>query len=604
MRYSDTYLEDGESGAPSQVLKCTDLPQFEACLAQADYFRNDEKLHLRNLCNDRNRCESLITIHTSAVFRNNHRKIILDYSRQRVTGETMEQLFDLADAIGLTARRTALQQGNAINPTQEQKQVLHHVLRMPSFYEPNIPNGRRLVKNVNDMRLRIQEFAFRIRSGEIVSSTNCQFKNFIVVASGGFHFGTECVHEALRYEPNALEAAGKRQLRFVSHADPVNVHQAVQGLSADETMVIIISKDFRNNDNPVMLNARTVLDWMRRHIPKKSEDIFSKQVIGITQDTPDSIQRCKNFAGLSLSSIFPLADFVQARFSVCSAVGVLPLSLQYSYPVMSEFLEGCHDMDKHFFNAPLRDNIPVILGLLGVWNSTFLGYSCRTTIPYCTSLNKFPNFIQHLETESNGKRVAIDGTPLVHGSGEVTFGDVHSPYSLFQLLNQGRVVPADFIGVMESQQPADLPREALSNHDELMSHFFAQPDALAYGKTLVDLIQEGINAPLREHMVFTGNRPSSSLLLTKLDAFAMGQLIALYEHRTAVQGFIWGINSFDQFGIELGSVLASHVRAQLSASRKTGASVQGFNASTSTLLAQYLAYGKPTEKKISARNSF
>lgn len=198
--------------------------------------------------------------------------------------------------------------------------------------------------------------------------------------------------------------------------------------------------------------------------------------------------------------------------------------------------------------------------------------------------------------ESNGKRVGLDGSPLLHRSGEVNFGGCAATlqHSFFQLFHQGRVVPADFIGLMESQQP-NLPGQAdqvISNHDELMSNFFAQPDALAYGKTLMDLNQEGAPEPLREHMVVTGNRPSSSILITKLDAYAIGQLLAVYEHRTAVQGFMWGINSFDQFGNDFGKIMARHVKAQLSASRRTGASVQGFNSSTSSLLEHYLAHGK------------
>ena len=252
-------------------------------------------------------------------------------------------------------------------------------------------------------------------------------------------------------------------------------------------------------------------------------------------------------------------------------------------------------MDEHFFHAPLRDNVPVLLGLIGVWNSTFLNYECRAMIPYSHGLRSFPSFVQHIDMESNGKRVGLDGNPLLHRSGEINFGApaTDCQHVFFQLLHQGRVLPVDFIGFMESQHPVCLDGEAVANHDELMSHFFAQPDALAYGKTLVDLVQEGTPEPLREHMVVTGNRPSSSLLLNRLDAFSIGQLMALFEHRTAVQGFIWGLNSFDQYGVELGRVLARHVRSQLSASRETGASVQGFNSSTSYLLEQYLAHGKP-----------
>merc|ERR1712127_507938 len=275
-------------------------------------------------------------------------------------------------------------------------------------------------------------------------------------------------------------------------------------------------------------------------------------------------------------------------------VGVVPLSLQYSYDVMSSFLDGAHDMDQHFFEAPLRENIPVILGLLGVWNSTFMGYGTRALLPYSQALKRLPAHIQQVDMESNGKRVAMDGTPLPFASGEINFGEpgTNGQHSFYQLMHQGRIVPADFIGFMESQTPVSLEGETVSNHDELMSNFFAQPDALAYGKTLNDVVQEGVPEELRQHKVFAGNRPSSSILMTRLDAFTIGQVLAIYEHRTAVQGFIRGLNSFDQWGVELGKVLAKQVRSQVSASRQTSASVQGFNSSTSALLEAYLAHGK------------
>jgi len=263
---------------------------------------------------------------------------------------------------------------------------------------------------------------------------------------------------------------------------------------------------------------------------------------------------------------------------------------------MSSFLDGAHDIDEHFFTAPLRDNIPVLLGLLGVWNSTFLKYETRALLPYSQALKRFPAHIQQVDMESNGKRVAMDGSVLPFSSGEINFGEpgTNGQHSFYQLMHQGRVVPADFIGFMESQAPKALDGEQVSNHDELMSNFFAQPDALAKGKTLSELTEEEVPEELRAHKVFSGNRPSSSMLMTKLDAFTVGQLLAIYEHRTAVQGFIWGLNSFDQWGVELGKVLAKQVRAQLSASRsKTeSAQVQGFNSSTSALLEEYLAHGK------------
>jgi len=339
-----------------------------------------------------------------------------------------------------------------------------------------------------------------------------------------------------------------------------------------------------------MLNARTARKWLVDGLTKMgvtdSNDIVKKHVIAVST----AIDKVSAF-GIDPDNAFGFWNWVGGRFSVCSAVGILPLSLQYSYEVMSSFLDGAHDIDEHFFTAPLRDNIPVILGLLGVWNSTFMGYECRALLPYSQALKRLPAHIQQVDMESNGKRVAMDGTPLPFASGEINYGEpgTNGQHSFYQLMHQGRVVPADFIGFCESQTPVELDGEVVSNHDELMSNFFAQPDALANGKTLNDLIQEGIPEELRQHKVFSGNRPSSSMLMTKLDAFAVGQLLAIFEHRTAVQGFIWDINSFDQWGVELGKVLAKQVRTQLNSSRKMNASVQGFNSSTTALLEAYLS---------------
>ena len=330
---------------------------------------------------------------------------------------------------------------------------------------------------------------------------------------------------------------------------------------------------------------------------------------------------------------------------------MLPLSVHYSYDVARRLLDGAHDIDEHFFDAPLGGNIPVLLGLLGIWNSTFMGYHARCILPYSRSLRMFPSVVQKFDMESNGKGVTASGANLAFHAGEIDFGESGSVglHSFYQLLHQGRPVPADFVGFMESQSANDEvdnnlqagggmdgnntdgwdAESGVSGHDELMSDFFAQPDALAIGKTLNDLIQEGVEgecmyddtmhafllAPiseeldsstfsvprvfffatveyLRPHKVFPGNRPSSSILMTKLDAFAVGQLMAIYEHRTAVQGFIWGINPFDAYGTELSKANAMRVRAQLSASRRRGASVQGFNRSTGFMLEAYLSHGR------------
>jgi glucose-6-phosphate isomerase len=295
--------------------------------------------------------------------------------------------------------------------------------------------------------------------------------------------------------------------------------------------------------------------------------------------------------GIDPANAFGFWDWVGGRYSVCSAVGVLPLSLLYGFAPVQQFLAGAHALDLHFATAPIERNLPVILGLLGVWNATFLGRTTRALLPYCQALHRFAPHIQQVDMESNGKRVALDGTKIFYEAGEIDFGEpgTNGQHSFYQLIHQGRVVPCDFIGFRKSQQPQTVKGELVANHDELMANFFAQPDALACGKTAEECRAEGVPAALAPHKVFPGNRPSTVILLDQLTPYACGQLLALYEHRTAVQGFIWDINSFDQWGVELGKVLAKQVRTQLAETRVSRAEIKGFNPSTTALLKRYLA---------------
>lgn len=572
-------------------MKCHELPQFTALQSAAASFQSDENLHLRNLCSDSSRCAGLKANHSA----DEEHKIILDYSRQQVTGETMELLFDLADKVGLAESRKSMRAGAKINQT-EGRSVLHHALRMPKGYDyasVNPTEGQTILDDVHAVRDQMEAFVNKVRSNEFVGATGKPLVNYVCIGIGGSQLGPEFVNEALKADATAAKAAEGRNLRFLANVDPVDFELCTRDLDPEETLIVVISKTFTTAET--MLNARTAKKWMIDGLAEKGvtdeASIASKHIIAVSTAIP----KCVEF-GIDKENIFGFWNWVGGRFSVCSAVGVLPLSLQYSYEVMSSFLDGAHDIDEHFFTAPLRDNIPVLLGLLGVWNSTFLKYETRALLPYSQALKRFPAHIQQVDMESNGKRVAMDGSVLPFSSGEINFGEpgTNGQHSFYQLMHQGRVVPADFIGFMESQAPKALDGEQVSNHDELMSNFFAQPDALAKGKTLSELTEEEVPEELRAHKVFSGNRPSSSMLMTKLDAFTVGQLLAIYEHRTAVQGFIWGLNSFDQWGVELGKVLAKQVRAQLSASRsKTeSAQVQGFNSSTSALLEEYLAHGK------------
>jgi len=431
-----------------------------------------------------------------------------------------------------------------------------------------------------------------VRTGEHVGVSGKRLKNYLSIGIGGSQLGPEFVAEALRADESAARAAEGRKLCFLGNVDPVDFTLCTRDLDPEETLIIVVSETFSTAET--VLNAKTARDWLLRGLREKGisdaddESLVLKHHFAAVSMAADKVA---NF-GIDESSTFVFWDWVGGRFSVCSAVGLLPLGLMYSSDVTSRFLDGAHDIDEHFFDAPLRENIPVILGLLGVWNSTFLGYPARALLPYSHALRRLPAHVQHVDMESNGKRVhGSDGSALPYHCGEINFGEpgTNGQHSFYQLMHQGRVIPADFLGFCESQSPVWLDDEAVSNHDELMSSFFAQPDALAYGKTFNDLIAEGVPEELRPHKVCPGNRPSSSLLLTRLDAFAVGQILAVYEHRTAVHGFLWGIDSFDQWGNELGKQRARQVRAQLGASRKSGANVQGFNISTSALLEAYIS---------------
>lgn len=403
------------SAGPSTAwtLKCTDLPQFDALQAQADLFRSDDKLHLRILCNDTARCAGLAAVHMTS-YQRNQRKIILDYSRQRVLGETMELLFDLADAVGLTDRREAFRIGHKINLTENQA-VLHHLLRVPdkesegdeSFSFPgtpimslpsaasrgsHVPAGLDyLLAEISKSRKQVEDFSEQVRHGIYKSVKHLPFRNTLVVAQGGFYLGPRFVATALHEERTAAAAGEGRSLEFLDNVDPTAFTKAVSHLDPAETLVVIIDKNFDSSET--MLNARTIRSWMVQNLEVggiTDSEIIGRHFIAVSCNAT----RCRAF-GIRSENLFEIQDWVNPRYSLCSAAGLLPLALHFSYAVVEAIIQGSHDMDQHFFDAPLRDNIPVILGLLGVWNSTFLGYSTRAILPYNEALADFPGKDTH-----------------------------------------------------------------------------------------------------------------------------------------------------------------------------------------------------------------
>jgi glucose-6-phosphate isomerase len=337
-----------------------------------------------------------------------------------------------------------------------------------------------------------------------------------------------------------------------------------------------------------MLNARTMRQWLWDFMGNDQEVVRKHMVACASISAKEKVEE---FGIDTENYFFRFWDWVGGRYSVCSAAGAVPISLLYGYDVFEKFLRGARSIDEHFTSAPLERNIPVLMGLLGVWNMSFLKYKSRTTLPYAEALLKLPAHIQQLDMESNGKTMTKHGVPADYPVGEIDFGEAgtNGQHSFYQLLHMGQTVPCDFIGFAQSQHDFCVDGESLSSHDELMANFFAQPDALANGKTADEVRAEGTPEDLVAHKVFEGNRPSLSLLLPKLTAYACGQILAIYEHRTAVQGFMWDINSFDQWGVELGKKLALDVKSHVLQARTTNEPVQDAgNPATTRLLNYYL----------------
>ncbi|KAI8015693.1 Glucose-6-phosphate isomerase, cytosolic 1 [Camellia lanceoleosa] len=549
----------------SSALIC-DTEQWKDLKAHVDDIK---KTHLRELMSDPERCKSMMVEFDG---------ILLDYSRQCATLQTMNKLFKLAEAACLKEKINKMFNGERINST-ENRSVLHVALRAPRDAVIN-SDGKNVVPDVWNVLDKIRDFSERVRSGSWVGATGKALTNVIAIGIGGSFLGPLFVHTALQTDPEAIECARGRQLRFLANVDPIDVARNITGLNPETTLVVVVSKTFTTAET--MLNARTLREWISSAL---GPEAVSKHMVAVSTN----LTLVEKF-GIDPKNAFAFWDWVGGRYSVCSAVGVFPLSLQYGFSVVEKFLKGASSIDQHFYSAPFDQNIPVLLGLLSVWNVSFLGYPARAILPYSQALEKLAPHIQQVSMESNGKGVSIDGVALPYEAGEIDFGEpgTNGQHSFYQLIHQGRVIPCDFIGIVKSQQPVYLKGEVVSNHDELMSNFFAQPDALAYGKTPQQLQSENVSQHLIPHKTFSGNRPSLSLLLPSLSAYNVGQLLAFYEHRIAVEGFIWGINSFDQWGVELGKSLASQVRKQLHASRQKGQPVEGFNFSTTTMLNRYL----------------
>ncbi|KAI3431268.1 hypothetical protein D9Q98_004329 [Chlorella vulgaris] len=541
-------------------------------MALREHTKEVESLHLRDLLVDEERTDSLVREHNG---------LYVDFSRQNVTETTMQLLLNLAERAKLRTKMNAMFAGEHINNTED-RAVLHTALRMPRDEEVYV-EGENVVPDVWSVLDKIKDFSDRVRDGEWLGATGKPLTDVVAIGIGGSYLGPLFVHTAMQFDEPCKELARGRRLRFLANVDPVDVAKALNGLNPETTLVIVISKTFTTTET--MLNARTVRTWLTAEL---GQEAVAKHMVAVSTN----LKLVREF-GIDPENAFGFWDWVGGRYSVTSAVGILPLALQYGFEKMEEFLQGAHDIDCHYRDAPFQDNIPVLMGLLSIWNSTFLGRSSVAVLPYCQALAKFPSHIQQVAMESVGKQVSVDGEPLPFKAGEIYFGEpgTNGQHSFYQLIHQGRVVPCEFIGVVKSQQSVYLKGELVSNHDELMCNFFAQADALAIGKDSVTLRAENVPEYLIPHKTFSGNRPSTSLLLPSLSPYRVGQLLALYENRVATQGFMWNVNAFDQWGVELGKVLASRVRTMMHTARTRSRRItitDGFNPSTRKMINRYL----------------
>ncbi|EEC43144.1 isomerase glucose-6-phosphate isomerase [Phaeodactylum tricornutum CCAP 1055/1] len=555
---------------PQLVSTCSEWKRLEK---HAEYIGTT---HLKDLLQDRERCDEMYATHDG---------VYLDYSRQRVTLETMKFLYALAEKQNLKGQIDKMVKGDKINFTED-RAVLHTALRAERALTGTVMvDGVDVIAEVHQVLDQVKVFTDGVRSGQIRGYTGKRLRNIVSVGIGGSYLGPEFLHECLKTEPEGINSALGYSLRFLSNVDPVDVERTCADLDPEETLVVVVSKTFTTAET--MLNARTMRQWLWDFMGNDKEVVKKHMVACASVSAIDNVRK---FGIDTDRYFFRFWDFVGGRYSVCSAAGAVPISLLYGFDLFEKFLQGANSMDKHFLTAPYDRNIPVLMGLLGVWNMSFMNYKARTTLPYAEALLKLPAHIQQLDMESNGKTMTKHGLEVDYPVGEIDFGEAgtNGQHSFYQLLHMGQTVPCDFIGFVQSQHDFCLDGENLSSHDELMANFFAQPDALATGKTADEVRAEGVPPGLVGHKVFKGNRPSLSLLLPKLTAYACGQLLAIYEHRTAVQGFMWDINSFDQWGVELGKKLAIDVKGHLLNARRSEEEVETSNPATTRLLNYYV----------------
>ncbi|MGW2920653.1 glucose-6-phosphate isomerase [Streptomyces angustmyceticus] len=494
----------------------------------------------------------------------------LDFSKQLVTDETLRLLRDLAEATGVAGLRDAMFRGEKINIT-EQRSVLHVALRAPAS-EAIMSDGENVVPGVHHVLTRMGTFSDRVRSGDWKGHTGRRIKTVVNIGIGGSDLGPAMAYEALRaYSHRDM------QFRFVSNVDGADLHEAVRDLDPAETLFIVASKTFTTIET--ITNATSARDWLLAGLGAGQEAV-AKHFVAVSTNAAKVAE-----FGIDTDNMFEFWDWVGGRYSYDSAIG-LSLMVAIGPERFREMLAGFHLVDEHFRSAPPEENAPLLLGLLGIWYGNFWDAQAHAVLPYSHYLSKFTAYLQQLDMESDGKSVDREGRRVDWQTGPVVWGTpgTNGQHAYYQLLHQGtKLIPADFIGF--ARPVDDLQPGLVAQHDLLMANLFAQGQALAFGKTPEEVRAEGVAEELVPHKTFPGNRPTTTILAGELSPSVLGQLVALYEHKVFVQGAVWNIDSFDQWGVELGKVLAKRVEPALT----EGAEVPGLDASTAGLVAKYRA---------------
>ncbi|MFE2159583.1 glucose-6-phosphate isomerase [Streptomyces lydicus] len=494
----------------------------------------------------------------------------LDYSKHLVTDETLRLLGDLAAATGVAELRDAMFRGDKINNT-EQRSVLHTALRAPGSAVVK-SDGENVVPAVQAVLTKMGIFSDRVRSGDWKGHTGKRIKTVVNIGIGGSDLGPAMAYEALRaYSHRDM------QFRFVSNVDGADLHEAVRDLDPAETLFIIASKTFTTIET--ITNATSARDWLLTGL-RAGNDAVAKHFVALSTNA----EKVAEF-GINPDNMFEFWDWVGGRYSYDSAIG-LSLMIAIGHEHFREMLAGFHLVDEHFRTAPPHENAPLLMGLLGIWYGNFWDAQSHAVLPYSHYLSKFTAYLQQLDMESNGKSVDRDGNPVRWQTGPVVWGTpgTNGQHAYYQLLHQGtKMIPADFVGF--ARPVPDLLPGLVPQHDLLMANFFAQSQALAFGKTPDEVRAEGAPEELVPHKTFKGNHPTTTILAEELSPSVLGQLVALYEHKVFVQGAVWNIDSFDQWGVELGKVLAKRIEPALT----EGADVPGLDASTAGLVGKYRA---------------